>query len=153
MQTSEDQAVINRVLDGEVEAFRLLIERYQGPLFGMLSNLLPAAECEDIAQETFIAAFDNLGKYKASRAQFSTWLFTIARNKSLNFLQKSRPQAMADPPEKADWHTPEKELSQREWFQRLDQALAELPPEQQAVFVLAEIQELSYEQVGQIEGI
>ena len=147
----EDGAIIERVLAGETEAFRLLVERYQGPLFGLLGTLLPAAEREDIAQDTFLTAFDRLAGYDAGRGRFSTWLLTIGRNKALNHLQKRRPLPMADPPETADPVTPATRLDEDEWFRRLDAALDGLPPEQKAVFVLADVHGLSYEEIGAVE--
>lgn len=65
----DDRAVIQQVLAGETEAFRVLVERYQGPLFGLLGSLLPAAEREDIAQDTFLTAFDRLAQYDAERGR------------------------------------------------------------------------------------
>lgn len=149
----DDQAVIQRILNGEAEAFSILVERYQGLLFGLLGNLLPADECEDIAQETFLAAFDCLGRYDLRQGRFSTWLLTIGRNKSMNALQKRRPLGMAEPPELTDPHTPETRLNEREWYRHLDAALAALSPEQQTVFVLADLQQLSYEEISRIEGV
>jgi len=54
----EDHEVIGRVLDGDVETFRLLVERYQRQLFGLIRNLVPDAhDAEDIAQEVFLTAY------------------------------------------------------------------------------------------------
>ena len=150
---TDDADVIGRVLSGETEAFRLLVDRYEGPLFGFLGNLLPASDCEDIAQETFLTAFDNLERYDPDKAGFSTWLLTIGRNKCINSLKKQRPLSMVEPPELPDLHTPETRLDEREWFRRLDAALAQLPVDQRTAFVLADIQELGYEAISHIEGI
>jgi RNA polymerase sigma-70 factor, ECF subfamily len=149
----EDSVIIQRVLNGETEAFRLLVERYQGPLFGLLSGLLPVAECEDIAQETFLTAFDKLTEYEAERSRFSTWLLTIGRNKALNFVRKHRPLVMERPPEMPDPLTPEVQLDEREWFRHLDAALAFLPADQRSAFVLADMQGLSYEEISQLEEV
>lgn len=148
-----DARTIERVLKGETHAFRLLVDRYQGPLFGLLDNLLTAADCEDVAQETFLTAFDSLHRYDPDQGRFSTWLLTIGRNKGINLLQKRRPQTVERPPELLDPNTPESMLMQGEWFRRLDAAMAALPLEQRAVFVLADIQELSYEEISRIEGV
>jgi RNA polymerase sigma-70 factor (ECF subfamily) len=151
---SEDTEAIRRVLQGETSCFRVLVERYQAPLFCFLRNLVgDVADCEDLAQETFLAAFRNLALYRPDAAKFSTWLFTIARNKCLNWLEKRRPLGLSQLPEQADRRTPETALAESEFFKQLDAALAALPFEQKTAFILAEIQELSYEEIGRIEGI
>jgi RNA polymerase sigma-70 factor, ECF subfamily len=151
---SDDAEVIGRVLTGETSSFRILVERYEKPLFCFLRNLLPnAADCEDAAQEVFLAAYCNLGSYRPETAQFSTWLLTIARNKCLNLLQKRRPVVLDELPERAEVRAPDAALEQDDFFRRLDAALAALPFEQKTAFVLAEIQELSLEEIAQIEGV
>ena len=65
----DDDEVIRRVLDGDLEAFRVLVKRYEGALFCLLRNLTGRLdECEDVAQETFLAAYRNLAAYDARRA-------------------------------------------------------------------------------------
>src|SRR4051812_22320179 len=104
---SVDDEAIERVLAGDLASFRVLVERHQGALFVLLRNLLfDAAECEDVAQETFLAAYRNLASYRPQTARFSTWLFTIARNKCLNLLAKRRPIVLDELPERIDPQTP-----------------------------------------------
>jgi RNA polymerase sigma-70 factor (ECF subfamily) len=151
---NDDLAVIQRVITGDVESFRVLVQRYQHLLFATVRNLVPdAGECEDVAQEVFLAAFTHLGSYDPRRAAFSTWLLTIARNKCWNMLSKKRPQLRGRLPEGADRRTPDREAAEAECFRRLDEALAALPFEQKTAFVLAEIQGLSLEEVAKVEGV
>ena len=151
---SDDAKVIQRILEGDVSSFRVLVERYEKPLFCLLRNLLPdAAECEDVAQDVFLAAYRHLATYRPETARFSTWLFTIARNKCLNVLQKRRPIVLRNLPEGADERTPESVLAEREFFRELDAALAALPLEQKTAFVLSELQGLPDDEISQIEGV
>lgn len=150
---SDDLEAIRRVVAGEVQAFRVLVERYERPLLALIHNLMPGREdCEDVAQEAFLAAYVNLGSYDASKARFSTWLFTIARNLALNALKKRRLGTTALAAEVPERATPETEALQAELFNRLDRALAALPLEQRSAFVLAEIHGLSYAEIRCIEG-
>ncbi|HEY7327557.1 MAG TPA: sigma-70 family RNA polymerase sigma factor [Gemmataceae bacterium] len=150
----EDQDVIGRVLDGDVESFRLLVKRYERQLYRLICNLVPDAhDGEDIAQEVFLTAYRRLATYDSSQGAFSTWLFTIARNKCFNALKKRRPVFLYPLPETPMPRTPDAELSEAEWFRSLNKALDALPFVQKTVFVLAEIQELSLQEIAQIEGV
>jgi RNA polymerase sigma-70 factor, ECF subfamily len=151
---TDDLNVIRRVLQGDTEAFRLLVKRHEGPVCAMIRNLIADRhDAEDVAQEVFLSAFTHLASYDPRQGAFSTWLFTIARNKCLNALKKRRPLALADLPEKPQRRTPESELDRAEWFGQLDAALAALPFEQRSAFVLAEIHGLSYAEIGTLEGV
>jgi RNA polymerase sigma-70 factor (ECF subfamily) len=101
----------------------------------------------------FLAAFRRLSSFDASRSAFSTWLFTIARNRCRNELARRRPVTAAELPEVVDAHSPEQAASEAELLRRLDSALADLPFEQRSAFLLAELQGLSYEEVARIEGV
>jgi len=150
---NEDIQTIQRVLAGDTDAFRRLVVRHQGPLFALVGNLVrdPHAR-DDIAQETFLAAYLHLGSYDPQRGKFSTWLLTIARNKCIDALKEQRPLAMASPPPRVDSSSPADRLLETELFDQLDHALAALPPEQKTVFVLAEIEGLSHEEICRIEA-
>lgn len=149
-----DAEAIRRVLGGDAEAFRFLVERYRRPLFSLVRNLTPAGtDPEDVAQDVFLSVFRHLASFDPRRAAFSTWLFTVARNRCRNECARRRPIAVAEPPEGIDPRGPEQDASRAELFRKLDAALEALPFEQRSAFVLAEIEGLSYEEIRRIEGV
>src|SRR5438876_11377603 len=116
-----DLQVIQRVLTGDVDSFRCLVERYQRPLFSLIRNLTPAgSDHEDIAQDVFLTVFRNLAMFDADRAAFSTWLFTIARNRCLNERSRRRPVARGELPEGIDTRAPDQEAAEAELFRQFD---------------------------------
>jgi len=149
---TDESDTIQRVLNGETDAFALLVDRYAGPIVRMIGNMTcDEATCEDLGQEVFLAAFAKLATFDASRSRFSTWLFTIARNKSINAMKKKRPQ-LGLAPEQVDPTEPSEASERRELLASLDRALEALPARQRRAFVLAEFEELSYAEIAQIEG-
>jgi RNA polymerase sigma-70 factor (ECF subfamily) len=151
--TSEVE-LIRQILEGDIESFSLLVERYQKPVVRMIKNITDVREsCEDIAQDVFFTAYKKLASFDPARSSFSTWLFTIARNKSLNALKKKRTLAMRELPEKTEPSNPSDDLARKEFFIELDRRLQALPFKQKTAFVLAEFQKLPYEQIAQIEGV
>jgi RNA polymerase sigma-70 factor (ECF subfamily) len=86
-------------------------------------------------------------------AKFSTWLLTIARNKCVNSLKKRRPGTSERLPLPLYGGDPAEALIRRESAARFDRFLDTLPMEQRTAFVLAEIQEMSYEEIADIEGV
>jgi RNA polymerase sigma-70 factor (ECF subfamily) len=151
---NDDRDAIRRVLAGDVESFRRVVERYQRPLLAMVRNLTPPdTDYEGIAQDAFLAAFRSLASFDPKRSAFSTWLFTIARNRCRNERARRRPVAGATLPDVIDPRSPERAASEAELFRLLDAALGALPFTQRSAFVLAELQGLSYDEVGRIEGV
>jgi len=147
----EDRELVSRVLAGRTDDFRVLVERHQVPVFRFASALVGnREEAEDIAQEAFLAAFANLSGYDSSRAGFSTWLIAIARNRCINLLKRNRPIALGEPDSVIDVMSADPIVSQ-ELSEQLDRALAALPVEQRSAFILAEIEQLPYAEIAQIE--
>jgi len=150
----EEQEVIRRVLNGDTESFRLVVERYAGAVARMIRNVTDDSHaCEDLAQEVFLTAYAKLRTFDPARSQFSTWLFTIARNKAVNAAARKKPRYMADPPERTDASDPETSAERKELLAALDRAVLGLPLNQRTAFVLAEFEQLPYEQIAQIEGV
>ena len=90
---SEDLAIVQRVLNGEPEAFRTLVERHQGMVFGVVSRLVGDRDCtEELAQETFVRAYQGLGSFRGE-ARFSTWLIQIALHVARNHLKRKQRSA------------------------------------------------------------
>jgi RNA polymerase sigma-70 factor (ECF subfamily) len=149
----DEQEVIQRVLEGDTEAFRLVVERYAPAVTRMIRNVTDDRHtCEDLAQEVFLTAYAKLRTFDPARSRFSTWLFTIARNRAVNAANRKTPQYMADPPEQADASDPEIRAERKELLGALDRAVLALPLNQRTALVLAEFEQLPYEQIAQIEG-
>ena len=108
---------------------------------------------EDLVQEIFLAAFARIQSFDPRRGSFRTWIYRIARNRALNERKKKREQLLDQPPVIADLRTPASDLMVKETFHRLDLALDNLKFQDRVLFVLAEIEALSYTEIAQIEGL
>lgn len=150
---NKEDLIIQDVLAGDTDAFRGIIEQYQVGVFNLIARFIhDRSAAEDLTQDVFVAAFVKLSHYDAMRCKFSTWLWTIARNKSINYLRKTKRQ----PPRTTSCQSdadPSRAICREEFYQQLDRALSELPPHLKRVFVMAEFQQLSYEDIAQIECI
>ncbi|MGB1311056.1 MAG: sigma-70 family RNA polymerase sigma factor, partial [Leucothrix sp.] len=85
-----NKQTLTAIQRGDKTAFAALIGRYQKPLFAYLGKMtLPQAVAEEVAQETFIRAWQAKESFDPERAAISTWLFTIARRLALNELDRA----------------------------------------------------------------
>ncbi len=93
MSEISDLILIKRTLDGDTNAFGSLVTRYQDYIFNVVIKMLRnREEAEEIAQDTFIKAYEVLATFKGE-AKFSTWLFKIAYRKSLDRIKKNKRSA------------------------------------------------------------
>jgi RNA polymerase sigma-70 factor (ECF subfamily) len=147
----EDDQSISRVLAGDREAFRRLITCHQAAVCATIAVLQPrGSDCDDLAQDVFLAAFRHLGKFDSRKGSFRTWLLAIARNVCRNAHRRPRTVSIGELPEFADGRSAEALASQAELFEQLDAGLAALPEEQRLAFVLVEMQGLSYQEAATI---
>lgn len=150
--------LLQRIARGDLRAFAELVDRYQRPLFAFLGRMgLEAARAEEVAQETFLRAWQSLPRYRTEQAQFSTWLFTIARRLALNELARSRNRyevaADDDAPEPACAAArPEQALDQRRLQARIDAAFRSLGTDDRSVLALAYSHDLGMAEIAVIEG-
>jgi len=149
----EDSDIVKHVLKGDVDSFRILVERHQRPVLSMIRRLKwDSHRCEEICQDAFVTAFQKLSTFDPARSQFSTWFFTIARNMSINALKKKAPIPVEHLPEVLDSRDPSDEFSDKEFFTQMDQTLKTLPGKLQRAFILAEFEQMPYEEIARIEG-
>jgi RNA polymerase sigma-70 factor (ECF subfamily) len=152
MPSDTDLEIIRRIKNGEIDEFEILIKKYERRLFAFTRNLLRTPDrVEDLVQEVFLAAYRNIHSFNPRLGNFSTWLLRIARNKCLNAIKKKKEIPISSVPEMSARENPEEDLARKEAFMRLDQALKKLPPKHRIVFVLAEIQGFSHEEIAGIE--
>ena len=150
---NHEEQMIQDVLNGNAESFRWIIERYQRPVHRMVFNLTHDSHiAEDITQEVFLAVFQKLSTFDPMRCKFSTWIFTIARNKSINHLRKKKNELEMRDDVSFDAE-PSEDLCQKEFARQMDRALSSLPGKQKNAFVLAQFEKLPYDQIAQIECV
>jgi RNA polymerase sigma-70 factor (ECF subfamily) len=154
----QDAQLVGQVLGGNGAAFRMIVLRYQRPLFRFLGLLgFEAATAEDLAQQTFWRAYRALGSFDARRASFSTWLFTIAKRLAAN--ERQRAHRRLEVPEVGDAADPRPTapaapdaLAAAERAARVRSAIAALPEALRSTFFLSQIEELTVEEVAEVEG-
>jgi RNA polymerase sigma-70 factor, ECF subfamily len=153
-----DDFLIRQTLSGNRNAFRLLVVRYQRPLFRFLGGFgLGQAVAEELAQEAFLRAYGNLAGYDAAKAKFSSWLFTIAKHLAMNAAARSSqraPQvdvAAAELPSLDSVPGAHEALESEERRTRVQQALQRLPEILRSALVLAYVKEFSMEDIATIE--
>jgi RNA polymerase sigma-70 factor (ECF subfamily) len=149
-----DPAVAELVLNGDQNAFALLVERYkdavQNLAYRMLGNI---TEAEDVAQETFVRAYTQLATYKPAH-KFSTWLLSIASHLAIDQLRRRR--FLALPLEDVpflEWIVdggvgPEHSALQGEQQDEIQIYLQKLPGKYRAVIVLRYWYDFSYEEIA-----
>ena len=90
MEESHDHEIVMAVLGGDVNAYRVLVQRYQKPVFNLLYRMTGSYDnALDLSQETFVKAYENLESFKVG-ARFFPWLYTIGLNHGRNFLRKNK---------------------------------------------------------------
>jgi RNA polymerase sigma-70 factor (ECF subfamily) len=155
--------IIAEILAGQTEAFHDLIRPYERSVYLMaLSMLRNEAEAEDVAQETFIKAYRNLGRFR-SESRFSTWLIAIALNEARARLRRKQPgltdsiddtEGPVVPAQLTDWREiPSETLERKEVRSLIRRALDTLPLAYREVFVLRELEERNVQETAETLGI
>lgn len=145
----EDGELVQRFKNGELEAFEMLVKKYQITAVNIAYPLLNNRhDAEDIAQEAFIKVYQGIDSFRQD-AQFSSWLYRIVVNTAYDFLRRKRYKAVSlDEIDYASVASPEKEedFSAQELIRT---ALLKIPFAYRSALVLREIVGLSYAEIAQ----
>src|ERR1700692_2226779 len=99
----EDRDLIAKARQGDVEAYNLLVSRWEKRIFNYLLRLVSNREdALDLSQETFLKAYQNLRKLD-DPARFSAWLFRIAHNEAFSLLRRRKPESELSEPRPRDF--------------------------------------------------
>ncbi|HEX6967197.1 MAG TPA: sigma-70 family RNA polymerase sigma factor [Gemmatimonadaceae bacterium] len=146
-----DAAVVRRVLDGDVGAFAILVERYYDRYARYAVHMVGSREeAEDALQDAFLRAYRSLARYE-ERERFGAWLFRIVMNQCRTVAAKRR----RDETRAAEWVQETSEAHPAEHHalrEELDRALARLTSEQREAVLLKYTEDFSYEEMAVITG-
>ncbi len=159
-----DAAIVRRVRDGEVEAFRILVERHSRALYALAHRMTGNIhDAEDIVQESLMRAYRQLDRFE-SRAEFGTWIHRIGVNCALDHLRnrKSRDQVIQDGGEEsenvveslpANEPSPIQRLADSQIRHHVEGALDALSVTERSAFVMRHFQEMPLVEIGHALGI
>lgn len=150
-QNVDEPTLVQRVADGDTEAFGVLVQRYERVVFSVAYRMLrDRAAAQDAAQTAFIRAFEKIGTFDREHRFFS-WIYRIVVNECLN--QRRRPVSESlrlVPPVTGD---PGERLDGERRRVALREAIDALPPDQRDVIVLRHLGESSYDEIAEALGI
>ncbi len=160
---ADDSVLVRRAQAGDLQAFEELVRKYRERIYATIYHMTANHEdASDLAQETFIKAYEALKTFKGN-SSFFTWLYRIAVNKTINFLKHYRhhrqmslndldfnaehdPDIVALISEK----TPRREVNLLELQQKLNEALQKLSEVHRLVVILHDVQGLPHEEIARI---
>lgn len=152
-----DEVLVQRVRQGEVDAFDELYQRYHRRLYSYILRYVADRDlAEDLLQEAFIAVLRDRG-FDLEQGRFGGWLFTVARNACLTHLRDTRRRETKacelETLEHSQRSSPEEQTDRRQKMATIQAALTALPEAQQDALILKQVAELTYGQIAQILGV
>ena len=157
--TALEDDLIKRCRDGDQRAMEQIVKRYEKQVyntaFGIVGN---REDAQDITQDVFLTIWNKIGQFKF-RSKFSTWIYQIAKNQSLNLknLKKRRQTDATEINDSQAWvpvdeKTPETTLLVYEQQKQLLRALDNLKEKHRTILVLREMEALSYDDISEVLG-
>jgi RNA polymerase sigma factor (sigma-70 family) len=161
----DDIELISQALRGDQKAFRDLTDRHRASVYHIVYKIVHDREtANDLVQETFMKAFASLASYRPE-FRFSTWLYKIAANCSIDHLRKKRIQALSLERhlegengtrriDVADYsYHPERDLVRKEQRFTIEEAIESLPGKYREVIIYRHKDDKSYEEIADLLGI
>lgn len=159
-ETDELQALLCRCQQGDVAAFRTVVEQTQGYAYALAYRLLLNSEdAEDVVQESFLRVWKHVKNFDTDQ-KFTTWLYTIVTRLCYDYLKSSRRNETGLSTAELNTHhgsqtgdSPESDCVDGGFHFTLYRLIADLPPRQKTVLVLRDLQDLSVNEVAQVLDI
>ncbi len=158
----EDRALIHAALRGNQSAYKRLMKKYRASLSNLIYRLIRRKEdVEDLTQEAFVKAFASLKNFNEEFA-FSTWLYKIATNNTIDYIRKHKLETFSiDKPiasDESDYsfelpdttYQPDKSIILQQRKALMEQAIALLPEKYQRVIILRHTEERDYAEIAKI---
>ena len=159
--------LVKRCQKGDSAAFDELVGRYRTRVFGMIYNMVHnEQDAWDLAQDSFVKAWKSIDRFRG-KSSFYTWLYRIVMNVTIDWLRKKQvkgggsefddsiqlkhiePASKTVPKSEA---LPYEMIERREIRARIDKAIAQLSPEQRAVILMKEIEQMQYHEIAEALG-
>lgn len=154
-----DTELIGTYLQGDEKAFRSIVSRYTRHIYNFVARLSgDREESHDLTQEVFVKVWKNIRRFDTSK-NFKTWIFSIARNTTIDYLRKRKSIRF---PERQEGDVsyeeslrdveplPDEIFSRAELARELEQALATLSKDDVTILFLHHDEEMTFEEIGEV---
>ncbi|PKO96090.1 MAG: hypothetical protein CVU12_07130 [Bacteroidetes bacterium HGW-Bacteroidetes-7] len=160
----DEKKIIDSILSGETEMYRLLVERYHEKIFILVRGFVHQTEdAEDVTQETFMQAFVSLGSFNG-KSEFSTWLYRIGINSAYDFIKKrnrksiiefytEKISALNDFITSTKTDNPQTIMSGKETEEIIYKEIDNLPANQKTALILSRLDGLSQKEIAEIMSL
>ena len=156
---TDDQALVSRVIGGDLQAFRLLIKQHERLVSHMIGRLIDNAEDrEELCQDVFLKVHEKLNEFNF-QSRLSTWIATIAYRHAVNHLRKKKIK-VSDIPEEESFtahfiaeDNPEERLADENMDELVMKFIGLLPVQYKAVLTLYHLDGMSYPEIGIATGM
>ena len=158
----EDQALVAAAVKGSKQAWIDLVARYESRIYNQALRLTGnSADALDLMQEVFIGIYKNLHRFRGE-SKFSSWVFRIVHNKSIDLARRWRPPVENKPSEEIDQlarlpavasDEPDEQLAQEQMNAQVQVLLGQLPIEQRLIIELKLVQSQTFEEIGLAQDI
>jgi RNA polymerase sigma-70 factor (ECF subfamily) len=148
--TRDDKTLIRACLQGDDDAYGVLIERYQETVFNTALRLVgDYDEARDVAQDVFVKAYEALHEYRPEHKFFS-WIYKMTVNHALNTLNRRKRQAPLDINIASKEQGPDAQYDKKLLENGIQDALAKLPVNYRVIIILRYFADLSYHELGYV---
>jgi RNA polymerase sigma-70 factor (ECF subfamily) len=161
----EDKKLVERTLQGDRQAFEMILKKHQQPLLNYIGRMVGDRELAlDFTQDVFIKTYSSLYTYRPE-FKFRTWLFKIASNHIIDYWRKKKIDAFSIDQKASEdakfpfFEIPSDELpicaqiELSELTAKVEEALKSIPPHLRELFVWRYVNEFSYEEIAEIKGL
>jgi RNA polymerase sigma-70 factor (ECF subfamily) len=159
MTTNNDQIIINQIIEGDTNAFAVLVDRYKDLVFSLTLRMLKnREEAEEVSQDTFIKVYKKLNKFKGD-SKFSTWIYKVTYNTCLDRIKKLKRTENTVAIDEFTEHQIKTidnaldALEVKERKQAIQKCLDLLPSNDSFLLTLYYFEELSLDEISKIVGI
>jgi RNA polymerase sigma-70 factor (ECF subfamily) len=157
----KDEELIDLYISGDDRALKELIERYTPQIYNFVRRFVGENEADDITQDVFIKVWKNLKKFNSKKSSFKTWIFTIARNTTIDFMRKKKivlfsnldnEENIFEETIKDEVALPDEILQKLQDVELLNSLLEKLPEQYKTVLALHYQEEMTFEEAGKVLG-
>ena len=151
----DDITLVNRILNGDRAAFKILVQQYEKLVLHMVYRVITYEDCEDVCQEVFLKVYQKLPSFRFE-SKLSTWIATVAYRTALTHTQRQKSLVLStideEVTQKAAFSDPNT-LDKQAVYQYIHLQIAQLPVHYRVVLTLYHLEEKSYAEIQAITGM